>query len=80
MPDYAHPDLLVSTAWVADHLTDPQVRIVESDEDLLLYQQGHVPGAVKIDWQTDLQDQIVGFLRECLGSEPGRQHCTLVVR
>ena len=59
MPDYAHPDLLVSTAWVADHLTDPQVRIVESDEDRALYTQGHIPGAVEIDWQVDLQNQVV---------------------
>src|SRR4030067_220394 len=43
----------------SEHRQDPSVRIVESDEDVLLYQQGHVPGAVKIDWHTDLQDQIV---------------------
>lgn len=52
---YAHPDALVSTEWVARHLDDPSVRIVESDEDVLLYDVGHVPGAVKIDWHTDLQ-------------------------
>ena len=51
---YANPELLVSTAWVEEHRQDPNVRIVESDEDVLLYQQGHVPGAVKIDWHTDL--------------------------
>jgi thiosulfate/3-mercaptopyruvate sulfurtransferase len=56
---YAHPDVLVSTAWVQDHLNDPKVRIVESDEEVLLYDQAHVPGAVKIDWQGDLQDQLV---------------------
>ena len=56
---YAHPEVLVSTAWVAEHGQDPGVRIVESDEDLLLYQVGHIEGAVKIDWQTDLQDQVV---------------------
>ena len=56
---YAHPEVLVSTAWVDEHRHDPKVRIVESDEDVLLYQQGHVPGAVKIDWHNDLQDQIV---------------------
>jgi thiosulfate/3-mercaptopyruvate sulfurtransferase len=56
---YAHPEALVSTAWVAEHAGDARVRIVESDEDLLLYQQGHVPGAVMIDWQTDLQDALV---------------------
>jgi thiosulfate/3-mercaptopyruvate sulfurtransferase len=53
---YAHPDALVSTAWVAEHLNDPDVRVVESDEDVLLYDVGHIPGAVKIDWHTDLQD------------------------
>jgi 3-mercaptopyruvate sulfurtransferase SseA len=41
---------LVSTDWVAEHLDDPDVRIVESDEDVLLYDTGHIPGAVKIDW------------------------------
>ena len=58
MPEYAHPDVLVSTDWVANHLSDPKVRIVESDEDRALYVQGHVPGAVEIDWQTDLQDKV----------------------
>ncbi|MCX8103145.1 MAG: sulfurtransferase [Candidatus Bipolaricaulota bacterium] len=52
---YARPDVLVETGWVAEHLNDPSVRIVESDEDVLLYEQGHIPGAVKIDWFTDLQ-------------------------
>ncbi|HVG44007.1 MAG TPA: sulfurtransferase [Longimicrobium sp.] len=52
---YAHPEALVSTDWVAAHLDDPAVRIVESDEDVLLYDVGHVPGAVKVDWHTDLQ-------------------------
>ena len=56
---YAHPEVLVTTEWVEEHRQDPNVRIVESDEDVLLYQQGHVPGAVKIDWHTDLQDQVV---------------------
>src|SRR5262245_34539240 len=57
--EYTHPEVLVSPAWVDEHKNDPGVRIVESDEDVLLYQQGHVPGAVKIDWHTDLQDQTV---------------------
>ncbi len=57
--EYAHPEMLVDTAWVEAHRQDPTVRIVESDEDVLLYQQGHVPGAVKIDWHIDLQDQTV---------------------
>ncbi len=54
--EYAHPQRLVSTAWVAEHLDDPQVVVVESDEDVLLYETGHIPGAVKIDWHTDLND------------------------
>ncbi len=59
MSGYAHPEVLVDTAWVADHLNDPKVRIVESDEDVLLYETGHIPGAVKIDWVTDLNDPVV---------------------
>jgi len=56
---YARPDVLVSTEWVADHLNDPKVRLVESDEDVLLYETGHIPGAVKIDWVADLNDPLV---------------------
>ena len=56
---YAHPEVLVSADWVEEHLKDPKVRIVESDEDILLYDLGHIPGAVRIDWQGDLQDQLV---------------------
>jgi thiosulfate/3-mercaptopyruvate sulfurtransferase len=56
--EYAHPEMLVSTEWVAQHLEDPKVRIVESDEDVLLYDIGHIPGAVKLDWHTDLQNQV----------------------
>ena len=55
---YARPEVLVSTEWVAAHLSDPSVRLVESDEDLLLYEIGHLPGAVKIDWVTDLNDAV----------------------
>jgi thiosulfate/3-mercaptopyruvate sulfurtransferase len=56
---YVHPEVLVSADWVLDHLKDPKVRIVESDEDILLYDMEHIPGAVRIDWQGDLQDQLV---------------------
>lgn len=59
MNEYSHPESLVSTAWLADHLADPNLRIVESNEDILLYSTGHIPGAVHIDWTTDLQDQTV---------------------
>ena len=59
MADYVHPDVLVSTQWVADNLNDPNIRVVESDEDVLLYEVGHIENAIKIDWQTDLQDQLI---------------------
>ena len=55
---YSHPEVLVSTAWLAEHLSDPQVRIVESNEDPLVYPAGHVPGAVEIDWTRDLNDPV----------------------
>ena len=55
---YAHPEVLVSTEWVARHLEDPKVRSMESNEDLLLFDLGHVPGAVKIDWVADLNDHV----------------------
>jgi thiosulfate/3-mercaptopyruvate sulfurtransferase len=55
---YAHPEVLVSTQWVAEHLNDPNVRIIESDEDTLLYASGHIPGAVQVDWTADLNDPI----------------------
>ncbi len=58
LQQYAHPERLVTTSWVADHLDDPDVVIVESDEDVLLYNTGHIPGAVKVDWHTELQDQV----------------------
>jgi thiosulfate/3-mercaptopyruvate sulfurtransferase len=56
---YVHPEVLVSADWVEQHLDDPKVRIVESDEDVLLYDMGHIPGSVKVDWQGDLQDQLI---------------------
>ncbi len=55
---YAHPEALVDTQWVAEHLSDPKVRIVEADEDPLLYDVGHIPGAVKLDWHVDVQDPL----------------------
>lgn len=56
--NYVHPEVLVETDWVVAHLNDPTVRIVESDEDVLLYEIGHIRGAVKIDWTADLQDPV----------------------
>jgi len=58
MNDYAHPEALVETDWLAEHLNDPSLRIVESNEDILLYDTGHIAGAVHIDWRRDLQDQV----------------------
>ncbi|GJG87178.1 sulfurtransferase [Gemmatimonadetes bacterium T265] len=56
---YAHPEALVSTQWVAEHLDDPALRFLESDEDVLLYDLGHLPGAQKLDWHADLNDAVV---------------------
>ncbi len=54
--DYANPDVLVSTAWVLEHHQDDNVRLLEVDEDVLLYDTGHIPGSQKIDWLIDLWD------------------------
>ena len=63
---YAHPDALVSTDWLAQHLDDPTVRVLESDEDVLLYDLAHIPGALKIDWHNDLNDPVQ---RDYIGRE-----------
>jgi thiosulfate/3-mercaptopyruvate sulfurtransferase len=55
---YARGEALVSTDWAATHLQDPSVRIIESNEDMLLYPTGHIPGAVQVDWTADLNDQV----------------------
>jgi thiosulfate/3-mercaptopyruvate sulfurtransferase len=56
---YVHPEMLVSTEWLAEHLNDPSIRIIESDEDVLLYDMGHIPNAQKVDWHADLNDPVV---------------------
>ena len=56
--DYARPEMLVTTQWVADHLDHPGLVVAESDEDVLLYETGHIPGAVKLDWHTELNDPV----------------------
>lgn len=56
---YAHPEMLVSAEWLEANLDNPNVVIVESDEDVLLYDVSHIPGAVKIDWHTDLNQPVV---------------------
>ncbi|GEO96349.1 sulfurtransferase [Kocuria turfanensis] len=81
---YAHPERLVSTQWVAEHLDDPGLVVVESDEDVLLYETGHVPGAVKVDWHTDLnrpdtRDYVDGAQFAELMSRKGISRDTTVV-
>jgi len=56
---FAHPERLVSTDWLEQHLGAPGLVVVESDEDVLLYETGHIPGAVKVDWHTELNDPVV---------------------
>ncbi|MEP7344608.1 MAG: sulfurtransferase [Gemmatimonadaceae bacterium] len=63
---YVHPEVLVSTEWLAEHLNDPALRILECDEDVLLFEVGHIPNAQKIDWHTDLNDEI---MRDYVSSE-----------
>ncbi len=55
---YAHPEVLVETSWVAENLNNPTIRLIEADEDVLLYEVGHLPGSVKLDWHVDVQDRV----------------------
>ena len=82
--DYARPEMLVSTEWLAEHIDDPGLVVAESDEDVLLYETGHIPGAVKLDWHTELNDPLTrdyvdgsGFAR--LMSERGVSRDTTLV-
>jgi thiosulfate/3-mercaptopyruvate sulfurtransferase len=79
LQSYAHPERLVTTDWLAKHLGDEGLVVVESDEDVLLYDTGHIPGAVKVDWHTELNDQLSrdyldsgGFARLCSAKGIGR--------
>jgi thiosulfate/3-mercaptopyruvate sulfurtransferase len=82
---YAHPERLVSTGWLAEHLGEPSLVVVESDEDVLLYDTGHIPSAVKIDWHTDLNDPVVRDyvspqrFAELLGSKGIARDTTVVI-
>src|SRR5947207_5026752 len=58
MADYAHPETLVSTDWIAQHVTDPKVRIVEVDVDTKSYDEGHVPNSIAWAWNTQLADTV----------------------
>jgi thiosulfate/3-mercaptopyruvate sulfurtransferase len=82
--DYARPEMLVSTSWLAEHLNDPGLVVAESDEDVLLYETGHIPGAVKLDWHTELNNPVTrdyvdgaGFAR--LMSDKGISRDTTLV-
>lgn len=66
LAEYAHPERLVTTEWLAERLDRPGLVVVESDEDVLLYETGHIPGAVKVDWHTELNDPVV---RDYVSSE-----------
>ena len=57
--EYAQPAALVSTEWLNAHLGEPGLVVVESDEDILLYETGHIPGAVKVDWHTELNNTLI---------------------
>jgi len=70
---YAHPEYLVGTDWVENHLADPNIRIIESDEDYLLYDTGHIPGAVRVDWFTTLQHPV---RRDILSKAEFEQLCS----
>ncbi|MEX2381677.1 MAG: sulfurtransferase [Opitutales bacterium] len=69
---YAHPEALVDTQWLSDHLNDPELRIIESNEDGLLYDTGHIPGAVHIDRRSDLQDDVI---RDYISTESFAKIC-----
>ncbi len=82
---YAHPERLVSTQWLADHLGDERLAVVESDEDVLLYETGHIEGAVKVDWHLDLNDPVTrdyvdgeGFARLVGGKGIGRDTTVVI--
>ena len=85
LADYAHPERLVTTEWLAEHLGDAGLVVVESDEDVLLYDSGHIPGAVKVDWHTDLNDPVTrdyvdgARFSEVLGQRGISRDTTIVV-
>jgi thiosulfate/3-mercaptopyruvate sulfurtransferase len=83
--EYAHPERLVSTEWLQARLGTPGLVVVESDEDVLLYETGHIPGAVKIDWHTDLNDPVErdyiagGQFAKLVGSKGISRDSTVVI-
>ncbi|HPA21398.1 MAG TPA: sulfurtransferase [Verrucomicrobiae bacterium] len=69
---YSHPETVVDADWLQEHLDDPTIRIIESNEDVLLYDTGHIPGAVHIDWRRDLQDPVI---RDYIGPRSFAELC-----
>jgi thiosulfate/3-mercaptopyruvate sulfurtransferase len=72
LQSYADPQRLVTTEWLAEHLGDDGLVVVESDEDVLLYESGHIQGAVKVDWHLELNDQVT---RDYLDAESFAELC-----
>lgn len=84
MADYARPDSLVTTDWVAKHLNDPKVRLIEVDVDTAAYDTGHAPGAVGWNWKSDLETNVVRDIQDQAGiekllSEAGVDDSTTVI-
>lgn len=85
MGEYAHPEVLVSTQWAADHLNDAKVRLIEVDVDTTAYDQGHIAGAVGWNWQTQLQDNVrrdliePGALEKLLGASGVANDTTILL-
>ena len=85
MAEYAHPEVLVSTQWAADHLNDSKVRLIEVDVDTTAYDQGHIAGAVGWNWQTQLQDNVrrdlieKGALEKLLGASGVTNDTTILL-
>ena len=82
---YAHPERLVTTQWLEDHLGDDGVVVLECNEDVLLYHTGHIPGARKLDWHIDLNDEVArdyidaeGFARMCAARGIGRDTTVVI--
>ena len=85
MAEYAHPEVLVTTQWAADHLNDSKIRLIEVDVDTTAYDQGHIAGAVGWNWQTQLQDNVrrdlieKGALEKLLGASGVRNDTTILL-
>lgn len=82
---YAHPERLVTTQWLEDHLGDDGLVVLECNEDVLLYHTGHIPGARKLDWHIDLNDEVArdyidaeGFARMCAARGIGRDTTVVI--